>query len=121
MGLILGNTIAMGVRERTNEYGVLRAIGFLPKHLVTFIVGEALVIGLIGGVLGVLLSYPLVEQGMGRWLEENMGAWFPFFDVSPAVAGAALGLSLALSLAAAIIPARSAARLHVIDSLRRVG
>jgi len=121
MMLILGNTIAMGVRERTSEYGVLRAIGFLPKHLVTFIISEALVIGLIGGGLGVLLSYPLVQQGMGRWLEENMGAMFPFFDVSPGVAGAALGLSLALSLAAAIIPARSAARLHVIDSLRRVG
>jgi putative ABC transport system permease protein len=121
MMLILGNTIAMGVRERTNEYGVLRAIGFMPKHLVTFIVGEALVIGLLGGVVGVLLSYPLVEQGMGRWLEENMGAFFPFFDVTPAVAGAALALSLVLSLAAAIIPARQAARLQVIDSLRRVG
>jgi putative ABC transport system permease protein len=121
MMLILGNTIAMGVRERTNEYGVLRAIGFLPKHLVTFIVGEALVIGVVGGVIGVILSYPLIDQGFGRFLEENMGAWFPFFDVSPGVAGAALGLSVLLSLAAAIIPARSAAKLHVIDSLRRVG
>src|SRR5258708_20849733 len=34
MMLILGNTIAMGVRERTGEYGVLRAIAFLPKHVV---------------------------------------------------------------------------------------
>ncbi len=33
MMLILGNTIAMGVRERTSEYGVLRAIGFLPEHV----------------------------------------------------------------------------------------
>ena len=33
MMLILGNTIAMGVRERTHEYGVLRAIGFLPRHV----------------------------------------------------------------------------------------
>src|SRR5262249_30699565 len=37
MLLILGNTIAMGVRERTNEYGVLRAVGFLPKHIAFFI------------------------------------------------------------------------------------
>ena len=63
----------------------------------------------------------LVEQGMGRWLEENMGAWFPFFNVSAGVAGAAMGLAVLLSLAAAVIPARNAARLHVIDSLRRVG
>ncbi len=38
MMLILGNTIAMGVRERTNEYGVLRAIGFLPGHVALWIV-----------------------------------------------------------------------------------
>src|SRR5208282_828492 len=42
MMLILGNTIAMGVRERTTEYGVLRALGFQPGHIRSFIVGEAL-------------------------------------------------------------------------------
>ncbi len=121
MMLILGNTIAMGVRERTHEYGVLRAIGFLPRHLVIFIVGESVVTGLIGGALGVLLSYPLVEKGMGRFLEENMGAFFPFFRVTPAIAVAAFALAILLSFLAAIIPARNAARLHVIESLRRVG
>ena len=40
MTLILGNTIAMGVRERTNEYGVLRAIGFLPSHVALWVVGR---------------------------------------------------------------------------------
>ena len=40
MALIVGNTIAMGVRERTNEYGVLRAIGFLPGHIARFILVE---------------------------------------------------------------------------------
>ncbi len=121
MALILGNTIAMGVRERTGEYGVLRAIGFLPKHIVTFILVESVVTGLIGGGVGVLLSYPLVERGLGRWLEENMGAFFPFFRIDPVITGSALALSIALGLLAAIIPARTAARLKVIDSLRRVG
>jgi putative ABC transport system permease protein len=121
MALILGNTIAMGVRERTGEYGVLRAIGFLPKHIVTFILVESVVTGLIGGGVGVLLAYPLVERGLGRWLEENMGAFFPFFRIDPVITISALALSIALGLAAAIIPARTAARLKVIDSLRRVG
>ena len=44
MMLILGNTIAMGVRERTHEYGVLRAIGFMPKHLSAFVVVEAVLV-----------------------------------------------------------------------------
>ncbi len=53
MTLILGNTIAMGVRERTGEYGVLRAIGFLPGHIALWVVAESLVIGLaVSALLG---------------------------------------------------------------------
>src|SRR6202158_2832097 len=44
MAMIVGNTIAMGVRERTHEYGVLRAIGFTPGHLMMFIFGESLIV-----------------------------------------------------------------------------
>src|SRR6185436_15226895 len=53
MMMILGNTIAMGVRERTREYGVLRALGFSPGHIAMFVMGEALVIGLLTGALGI--------------------------------------------------------------------
>jgi putative ABC transport system permease protein len=120
MMLILGNTIAMGVRERTNEYGVLRALGFLPKHLVGFILGEAMLIGGAGGVLGVLLSYPVVEQGLGRWLEENMGSFFPYFRIQASIALVAVGLAVVLGAVAAAIPAYRTAKLHVTDALRRV-
>jgi putative ABC transport system permease protein len=121
MGLILANTIAMGVRERTNEYGVLRAIGFLPKHIVTFILGEGVVLGLLGGLLGLAVGYPFVQGVLGPVLEQNLGAFFPFFRVSPSVAGASLLLAVALGFLAAIVPARSAAKLEVIGALRRVG
>jgi putative ABC transport system permease protein len=121
MMLILGNTIAMGVRERTQEYGVLRAIGFLPRHVVFFIIAEGAVLGAVGGALGLLIGYPFVEKGVGRFLEENMGAFFPFFRVNPGIAGMAFGLAVVLGLLAAIIPARQAARLEVVSALRRVG
>jgi putative ABC transport system permease protein len=121
MGLILGNTIAMGVRERTHEYGVLRAIGFLPKHIVTFIMGEGLVLGALGGVIGLAVGYVFVGGFFGPLLEENMGAFFPFFRVSGSVAFAAVALAVLLGLLAAILPARSAAKLEVIGALRRVG
>ncbi len=42
MTLVIGNTIAMAARERNSEYGVLRAIGFLPSHVVFWVVAEAL-------------------------------------------------------------------------------
>jgi putative ABC transport system permease protein len=119
--LILGNTIAMGVRERTREYGVLRALGFMPRHVRTFIMGEALAIGLISGAVGIGLSYPLVELGMGRWLEENMGSMFPYFRVSATTALTAVVLSIGLAVIASLIPAQQASRLSIIDALRRVG
>ena len=121
MALIVGNTIAMGVRERTNEYGVLRAIGFLPKHVAQFILAEGLVIGLLGGLIGVLLGYPVVNNGLGRVIEENMGNMFPQFKVQPQIAAFAFGLALVLGVVAAIFPARKAARLQVVEALRRVG
>jgi putative ABC transport system permease protein len=121
MMLILGNTIAMGVRERTQEYGVLRAIGFMPRHVVMFIIAEGVVLGAAGGVIGLLVGYPFVEKGFGRFLEENLGAFFPFFRVSPDVAAMAFGLAVVLGLVAAIIPARQAARLEIVSALRRVG
>ena len=121
MMLILGNTIAMGVRDRTGEYGVLRAIGFVPRHIVIFVVGESMVIGLLGGLLGVGLAYPLVQNGLGRFLEENMGAMFPYFRVQPSLAALSMGLALGASLLASAIPAYRASKLKVVDSLRRVG
>lgn len=120
MALILGNTIAMGVRERTSEYGTLRAIGFMPKHLVLFILGEAAVLSGIGGFVGLAIAYPFVEQGLGRWIEENMGAFFPYFRISMGTAVVALLGAVALGLLAGALPARGAARLKVTEALRRV-
>jgi putative ABC transport system permease protein len=121
MMLILGNTIAMGVRERTHEYGVLRAIGFLPKHLVLFVLGEAATVGLLGGAVGLGIAYPFVQGGLGRFLEENMGQWFPFVRIAPDVAVSAMVLAIVLGLLAAAVPAYQASKLEVVASLRKVG
>jgi putative ABC transport system permease protein len=120
MMMILGNTIAMGVRERTREYGVLRALGFEPKHVRIFIIGEAATVGLLAGFIGLVVSYPIVELGLGRWLEENMGSMFPYFRIEPATMVIAVLLSMGLSLAASLIPAYNASKLSVTDALRRV-
>jgi len=121
MMMILGNTVAMGVRERIPEYGVLRAIGFLPRHLVALVVGEAVVLGLLGGLLGLGLAYPIVQEGIGRWLEENVQGFFPYFDISPGNAVLAVLLAIGLAVLASALPALQASRLGVVDALRRVG
>jgi putative ABC transport system permease protein len=121
MVLILGNTVAMGVRERTHEYGVLRAIGFLPKHLAVFVVSEAVTVSVAGGVVGIMIAYPFVQEGLGRFLEENMGAFFPFFRIDPTTVVWAMALAAVLGMLAAAIPAYNASRLKVVDALRRTG
>lgn len=117
--LIVGNTVAMGVRERTYEYGVLRAIGFRPGHLAAIVLGEAGALGVFGGALGLLLSYPLVEHPLSRFMQQNVGT--APLEVPWLAAAAAFVASSALGLVAAAIPARSAARLEVVESLRHVG
>jgi putative ABC transport system permease protein len=120
MLLILGNTIAMGVRERTSEYGVLRAIGFLPEHVALWIVFESLVMGVLGGAVGVLLAWPFINFVVGRFLEENMGSFFPYFRLETANILLGLGIAALLGAAASAIPAWRASKLVVVDAVRRV-
>jgi putative ABC transport system permease protein len=121
MMLILGNTIAMGARERTSEYGTMRAIGFLPRHIGMYVVGEGLSIGILGGLVGLGLAYWFIDRAVGPFLEENMGGFFPYFRIASTTALAAVGLAVVLGIVASILPAWRAMRLNVVDSLRRVG
>jgi putative ABC transport system permease protein len=120
MTLILGNTIAMGVRERTNEYGVLRAIGFLPRHLAIWIVCESLFTGILGGLLGLALAVPLINLGFSRFVEENMGSILPYFRLESANMALGLVMAALLGAAGAVIPAWNATKLNVVDAVRRV-
>jgi putative ABC transport system permease protein len=108
------------VRERTNEYGVLRALGFSPQHVFTFVIGEALAVGALTGLVALALGFPFVELGVGRWLEANVGNFFPYFRVEPKTLVAAVILPAALGGIAALLPAIQASRLSVTDALRRV-
>jgi putative ABC transport system permease protein len=118
--MILANTIAMGVRERTSEYGALRALGFTPKHIRFFIIGESITIGLAAGLLGLAIAIPLVNQGMSRFIEENLGGMFPYFRIDPITVVTALVLAVLLGAGAGIVPAIQAGRLTVVNALRRV-
>jgi putative ABC transport system permease protein len=120
MTMIVGNTIAMGVRERTHEYGILRAVGFKPEHLVFFIFGESLLITALGGGLGLLLAWPMVN-GFGKFIEDNLGSFFPYFAISTATVILAAVLSLVVGFVSATVPAWTAARLPVTSALRRLG
>jgi putative ABC transport system permease protein len=116
MALILGNTLAMGLRERTGEVGVMRAIGFLPRHVRALAFGEGAMLGALGGVLGCLLARPVLHA-VGKF-----AASIGFLsNVSYTLPTAALTVAIAalIGAAASALPAVQAARMEIVNALRR--
>lgn len=121
MCLILANTVAMSVRERTNEYGVLRAIGFTPKYIFGFILGESFLIALVGAAIGAVVSMGFINGLIGPGLENGpMGALFPRFRAPSSVLFAGFLLATLGGLLAGLVPALRTSRHKVTDALRRV-
>ncbi|HTR51800.1 MAG TPA: ABC transporter permease [Kofleriaceae bacterium] len=120
MVLILANTIAMSARERTHEYGVLRAIGFPPGHILGFILGESVLVALVGGAIGMLVTIGLINGMVGPFIEENMSSMFPYFAVPMRVVVTAFVSAVIVGIVAGIVPAILASRLKVTDALRRL-
>jgi putative ABC transport system permease protein len=116
---IVGNTLAMNVRERTHEYGVMRAIGFASHQLGLLVLAEAALLGLFGAAIGLGLSYPLFENLVSHALQDAMN--FPPIVIHGRVAWLAVALGLGLSLLAAAAPIYRVAQLRVTDALRRLG
>ena len=114
--LVLANTIVMAVRERTREYAVLKTLGFQGRHIAAFIFGEALLIGLAGGVLGVALTFPLV-----RAFGLALPGFFPVIRVEPLTIVFALGAAALSGLAAGALPTARVVRTSIVNGLRTIG
>ncbi len=113
---VAGNTMAMSVRERTTEVAVMRTLGF-PAHTIFWLVaGEALLIALLGGAVGAILARIVMTSENFTMLSGIV----PTFLVSGRNLAVAFGLAAAIGLLSGAIPAMMAARLKVVDALRRV-
>lgn len=113
--LVVGNTIAQSVRERTNEIGVLKTLGFSNGKVLGLVLGESLLIGLLGGLSGLFAS-TIVAKGM----EKAFAAFLPIFFVPRDALALGLVLALLLGLVAGFFPALVAMRLRIVEALRRV-
>ena len=113
---VAANTMAMSVRERTTEIAVMRTLGFPAQSIFLFIVGEGLLISLVGGLFGALLAWLIVD---GEQLGIS-GGFAPVFAVDAGNAALGVGISAVIGLVAGIIPAMAASRLRIVDALRRV-
>lgn len=112
--LVTGNTMAMTVRERVPELGVLKTLGFGDTTVLLLVLAESLILALVGGALGLGLAKLFTLSG------DPTGGLLPVFYLSPGEI--ALGLVIAgfVGLAAGAIPATSAMKLRIVDALRRV-
>jgi putative ABC transport system permease protein len=113
---VVANTMAMTARERLTEYATLKALGFGPGFVAALIFGEALMLSLIGGGLGILLTFPLAKV-----VGVIASAVFAVFKVSQATVLMQLACAIVVGVAAALVPSWRSARIKIVDGLRHVG
>jgi putative ABC transport system permease protein len=116
MALILGNTLAMGLRERTSELGAMRAIGFLPSHVRTLALAEGALLGATGGIAGVIVARPFLI-GFGKAMAQFGFLSNLSFKLSTGLA--TVLVAALIGAGASALPAAQAARLRIVDALRR--
>lgn len=110
--LLTGNTMAQAVRERTNELAVLKTIGFSSGSVLGMVLAEAVLLLVLGGVLGLAIAgvlVPIVAKGSGGMFNLppiGMPTWI-FGLVLMVVIGALVGA----------LPALRAMRLNIVDAL----
>ncbi len=113
--LVSGNTMAMTVRERVREIGVLKTLGFTNGNILGMILGEAVAISLAGGTLGYLLSAALTT-GVAH---SPAGQFLPAAPpLDPAVGSVCIVTACAIGLISSLIPAAGAARTPIVEALK---
>ncbi len=116
-GLGMMNTMIMSVLERTREIGVLRALGWRRRRVVGLILGEALVLALIGGIVGLVLGVGLTSLArLSPAVESALQA-----DFTPAMFVQAMIVSLLLGTLGGLYPAWRASRLAPVEAMRYEG
>jgi putative ABC transport system permease protein len=114
--LVSANTVAMSVRERNREMGILRTLGYTPGEIMQMVLGESVLIALIGGVLAIGATILLTKgaaAGMGPWGEAVKFRWEATLIVA--------SFAVVIGFASALVPAIFASRRNIVESLRFTG
>ena len=114
MLLVSANTMAQSVRERTHELAVLKTLGFGDATVMALVLGESILITVVGGALGILLATAAVSR-----IGETLRAYISAFLITPGAAALGVTLMLTLGIAAGAIPAGRAMRLQIAQALGR--
>jgi putative ABC transport system permease protein len=111
--LVLANTMAQSVRERTSELAVLKTLGFSNPLILGLVLGESIFLALVGGVLGLAVTWVAVGRGSFN------NAMLPVFIMRERDVVIGLVLCCVLGVVSGALPAIAAMRLRITDALRR--
>jgi len=106
-GISIADLVATEVRRRRKEIGVCLAVGWQPGHVVGTFVGQAAMLGLVGGLAGSACALGLLRAVTGAW----PGRW-------PAFLIAGIVLALVLSVASALWPAQHSIQMPPAEAMR---
>jgi putative ABC transport system permease protein len=111
--LVVGNTMAQAVRERTSELAVLKTLGFSNVGILSLVLAESMFVAVAGGGLGLAAAWAIVARG-----DPTGGLLSPFVLPQRDVL---LGIAViaCVGLAAGLLPAAGAMRIRITDALRK--
>ncbi|MCX5662550.1 MAG: FtsX-like permease family protein [Planctomycetota bacterium] len=111
--LVAGNTMAQAVRERTQELGVLKSLGFTNELVLMLVLAESLLIATLGGFGGLATAWGIASMG------SPVPSMLPVFFLPLEFVGIGAAMAVGLGLVAGIVPAVQAMRLEIATALRR--
>jgi putative ABC transport system permease protein len=120
IGAIIGAMITMyaSVASRTAEIGTLRALGFSRGAILLAFLVEALLLGLVGGLVGLAAAAFMQAISISTMNFQTFAELAFGFTMTPGIALGSLGFALAMALMGGFLPAVRAARMKIVDALR---
>jgi len=111
--LVMANTMVMTSKERMWEYATMRSLGFDRKFLNKVIFFESLFLSGIGGLTGIVLTFPAATV-----FRSYTGTLFPVFEISLATISTQICFLLVIGLVASLFPAWKASNGKIVTALR---
>ena len=120
IGAIIGAMITMyaSVASRTGEIGTLRALGFSRTAVLTAFLGEALMLGLVGGVVGLIGASFMQAVPISTTNFQTFAEIAFHFTLTPKIVAVSLAFALMMGFIGGFLPAARASRMTIVDALR---
>ena len=120
IGAVIGAAITMyaSVASRTAEIGTLRALGFPRSAILVAFLAEALLLGFVGGIAGLVAASFMQAVTISTTNFQTFAEIAFSFALTPAIVAASLAFALAMGLVGGFLPAARAAKMKIVDALR---